>query len=312
MHGAQARVQHHLAAPRLRRLVPPRQQQAVAVPVHKGLGDLPDRRGDAAVVAAAAAARQPRPCYAPLRSISSEANTLRPPMASMQRYLNQSEAEAIDIELFNEYKFSVDQLMELAGLSVAHAMYDAYPPTTHARVLVCVGPGNNGGDALVAARHMKLMGYEPTVLYPKRTKKELYENLLHQVRRMGIEDLESLPGAEDAFARFDLILDGIFGFSFKGEIRAPFDALLPRLNAARLPIMAIDIPSGWDVEKGPVSAHGLAATGLVSLTAPKLCAKHFTGPHHYLGGRFVPPALAAKYRLDLPPYPGVATFVRLQ
>jgi hypothetical protein len=49
----------------------------------------------------------------------------------------------------------------------------------------------------------------------------------------------------------------------------------------------------------------------VSLTAPKLCAKKFEGPHHFLGGRFVPPAIANKYSLQLPPYPGTSMCVRI-
>ena len=73
------------------------------------------------------------------------------------KYLNQEEAQKIDQELFNEYSFSVDQLMELAGLSVAVALTKAYPKGTNSpSVLVCSGPGNNGGDGLVAARHLKL------------------------------------------------------------------------------------------------------------------------------------------------------------
>lgn len=65
----------------------------------------------------------------------------------------------MDQELFNEYGFSVDQLMELAGLSVASSIAKTYPitGTTHpTAILVCCGPGNNGGDGLVAARHLKL------------------------------------------------------------------------------------------------------------------------------------------------------------
>lgn len=46
------------------------------------------------------------------------------------RFLTQEEATAIDQDLFNEYKFSVDQLMELAGLSVATAIAKSYPPST--------------------------------------------------------------------------------------------------------------------------------------------------------------------------------------
>lgn len=69
--------------------------------------------------------------------------------------MNNSQEEAInvDIELFNEYGYSVDQLMELAGLSIATAIAKEY---TANKVLICCGPGNNGGDGLVAARHLKL------------------------------------------------------------------------------------------------------------------------------------------------------------
>lgn len=50
--------------------------------------------------------------------------------AARLKYLTQNEAAALDQDLFNEYKFSVDQLMELAGLSVAAAVARAYPPST--------------------------------------------------------------------------------------------------------------------------------------------------------------------------------------
>ena len=52
------------------------------------------------------------------------------------------------------------------------------------------------------------------------------------------------------------------------------------------------------------SKNGIQPDILISLTAPKLCAKQFRGRHHWLGGRFVPPALAQKYSLNLPEYPG--------
>ena len=55
--------------------------------------------------------------------------------------------------------FSVDQLMELAGLSVACSVFAEYPPSSHRRILVIAGPGNNGGDGLVAARHLYHFGY---------------------------------------------------------------------------------------------------------------------------------------------------------
>ena len=81
------------------------------------------------------------------------------------KYLTQDEAQKIDQELFNEFAFSVDQLMELAGLSVALALTKAYPLPTDkpSQVLVCCGPGNNGGDGLVAARHLKMFVSDPNI-----------------------------------------------------------------------------------------------------------------------------------------------------
>lgn len=74
------------------------------------------------------------------------------------KYLTQEEAQNIDQELFTKFAFSVDQLMELAGLSVAVALAKVYPlcEKQSNNVLVCCGPGNNGGDGLVAARHLKM------------------------------------------------------------------------------------------------------------------------------------------------------------
>jgi len=62
-------------------------------------------------------------------------------------YLSQKDAQDLDADLMgDDYAFSIDQLMEIAGLSVAQAVCDAFPPETHPRVLAVCGPGNNGGD----------------------------------------------------------------------------------------------------------------------------------------------------------------------
>lgn len=70
---------------------------------------------------------------------------------------------AIDKELMGPLGFSIDQLMELAGLSVACSLAEEYPSVKFPRVLIIAGPGNNGGDGLVAARHLIHFGYEVQV-----------------------------------------------------------------------------------------------------------------------------------------------------
>jgi hypothetical protein len=81
--------------------------------------------------------------------------------------------------------FSLDQLMELAGLSVSQALFKLQPPSRGNRILIAVGPGNNGGDGLVAARHLWHYGYKPTVYYPKRPKNELYQVSKERGKEMG-------------------------------------------------------------------------------------------------------------------------------
>jgi NAD(P)H-hydrate epimerase len=102
-----------------------------------------------------------------------------------------------------------------------------------------------------------------------------------------------------ALAASDVVLDAIFGFSFKPPVRAPFGMALPLIARAGLPIVSVDIPSGWDVERGDDAAPDADAAGggqgvpvlhpdvLVSLTAPKEGVRKFSG-RHFLGGRFVP------------------------
>ena len=57
--------------------------------------------------------------------------------------------------------------MELAGLSVAQATHDFWKLQPGKRILIVAGPGNNGGDGIVAARHLQLFGYKCTLVYPK-------------------------------------------------------------------------------------------------------------------------------------------------
>lgn len=109
---------------------------------------------------------------------------------------------------------------------------------------------------------------------------------------------ENITALKDALKSTDVILDAIFGFSFSPPLRAPFDAILPALADSGLPIVSVDIPSGWDVEDGRVpiiiedadgketTFLGLTPEVLISLTAPKLGVKDFK-EKHFLGGRFI-------------------------
>ncbi|KAG9292240.1 hypothetical protein G9A89_023960 [Geosiphon pyriformis] len=222
------------------------------------------------------------------------------------KYLTQRVAQKIDEELMSQAGgFSIDQLMELAGLSVAQAVAKVYSKQTHSQILVCCGPGNNGGDGLVAARHLSHFGYNPSIFYPKQAKKDLYERLVTQCNNLNIPFVNELT---PVLSQTNLILDAIFGFSFSGEIRPPFGEVIQVLKETKVPIVSVDIPSGWDLEKGNINNRSFTPVMLISLTAPKLCAQHFKGIH-YLGGRFVTPELEKKFGLHIPAYPGIEQVV---
>lgn len=158
------------------------------------------------------------------------------------KYLNQEEATNIDLELFSTYKYSLDQLMELAGLSCAHSIAKCYPLTSEnqaKKILVCCGPGNNGGDGLVCARHLALLGHQCQIYYPKRTEKEIYYNLVAQCSSFNdsVQFLNECPSLKDVNSgEYKLIVDALFGFSFKPPVRESFIPIMTVLQNANVPI----------------------------------------------------------------------------
>jgi NAD(P)H-hydrate epimerase len=178
-------------------------------------------------------------------------------------YLHQQLAKQIDQALFKT--FSLDQLMEIAGLSCFLAIQKEWKPS---RCLVLVGPGNNGGDALVCSRYLKHFGFDPRIWYPKRNPASLFVGLVSQLEELQVPFIDHVT-ANDLKTEF--IIDGIFGFGFHGDIRSPFDKILTLLKECDQ-IVSIDVPSGWEVDN-EVNLHGILPKMLISLTGPKVRTK---------------------------------------
>ncbi|KAK2748035.1 hypothetical protein FQN55_004584 [Onygenales sp. PD_40] len=226
--------------------------------------------------------------------------------------INAKDAASLDKDLMDEGAFSLDQLMELAGLSVSQAVYKVHPPSKGLNILVACGPGNNGGDGLVAARHLAHYGYKPTVYYPKQGKNELYERLKTQLHALSVP-FTTTPSLPTTLTTTDLIIDAIFGFSFSGPLRDPFPSLITTFETTDIPVLSVDAPSSWEIESGPPKdgpgAKFMPQT-LVSLTAPKPLVRWYRG-RHFLGGRFLTRDMAERYGLVLPEYPGVEQVVEV-
>lgn len=237
--------------------------------------------------------------------------------------LSAENAAALDKELMSSGAYSIDQLMELAGLSVSQAgttclqmvsgsqidRFKCTPSSLQTRVNVCLlrvdletmvcscfgcfavvllyvydAESNLGGDGLVAARHLFHYGYEPTMYYPKQSKNDLYQRLTQQLKDLDIPFTDDFPSA---ISSTDQVVDAIFGFSFSGEVREPFPKVIEALRDSKVPVLAVDAPSSWNIETGPPDdgpGKGFMPDALISLTAPKPLVKWFKGKH-YVGGR---------------------------
>ena len=212
----------------------------------------------------------------------------------------------VDAALMHDPGFSVEALMELSGLAVASAIAEVYPISDFPRVVAAIGPGGNGGDAMVAARHLANMGYAVQAFYPKRNSQPLYENLVATLNMMNVEMIDELPAPDAA----TVVVDGLFGFSFRPPVRPPFVAIIGAIAAFKH-VVSVDVPSGWGVNGDDESSGVLQPAVLVSLTAPKLCARSFRGQAHYLGRVFVPEAVARDHGLTRVNFEGANQIVRL-
>ncbi len=159
------------------------------------------------------------------------------------------------------------ELMETAGAAVAEAALQIAGPGP-ARV-VC-GKGNNGGDGLVAARHLADTGHEveAVLLWPRG---ELSPDASANLARFEGRVLEVGPGdLAGVLAGSGVIVDAIFGTGFSGAPRAPADGAIEAINRCEVGVVAADIPSGVDASSGEVAGAAVQAEITVSFHAAKL------------------------------------------
>ncbi|MGZ8629929.1 MAG: NAD(P)H-hydrate dehydratase [Actinomycetota bacterium] len=164
-------------------------------------------------------------------------------------------------------------LMERAGRAVAHAAAELAGGVYGRRAVVVCGTGNNGGDGLVAARHLARWGMRVAVLAVAPLD-ELREPSATNLARLGEQRLDVRSGSEDRLerelARADVAVDAIFGTGFHGDPRGAWAAAIEALNGASTPVVAVDIPSGVDGATGAVGADAVWAELTVTFGAAKV------------------------------------------
>jgi NAD(P)H-hydrate epimerase len=186
--------------------------------------------------------------------------------------LTSSDTEALDRET-EARGTPVGVLMERAGLAVARAASQLSDGAYGRRAVVVCGKGNNGGDGLVAARHLSGWGMavEVFVLADPASLREPAESKLAALARGGIEPRAGDPEAIGrALDRADVAIDAIFGTGFRGEPEGLVLGVITALNDGPAPVVAVDVPSGVEGDTGAVRGAAVAADVTVALGAPKV------------------------------------------
>lgn len=143
-----------------------------------------------------------------------------------------------------------------------------------ARVVVLAGSGNNGGDALLAGARLHYRGAETTALLVGSTAHAMGRGECEAAGALVIDassgDAAGLTEGAAALEQADLVIDGIVGVGAKPGLRPPADALVGAIPERSL-VVAVDLPSGLDVDSGDDSAPHVRADVTVTFTAPKPC-----------------------------------------
>lgn len=142
-------------------------------------------------------------------------------------------------------------------------------------VAVFCGKGNNGGDGFVAARHLLSCGIKPgifltgsinEVVNEAKTNLEILLKLKQKIFEINEENLNLV---KNRISKYALVIDALLGVGLSGEVRGIFRDLINIINAAKVKVLAVDIPSGLDANTGEILGCGIIADSTVTFVAKK-------------------------------------------
>lgn len=168
-------------------------------------------------------------------------------------------------------------LMARAGLAAAERAR-AMAGDSGKPVLILAGPGNNGGDALVVARHLKQWWFKVTVICPGGPGKYTGDAAaaLRDWQAAGGELATDIPSTQD----WALVVDGLFGIGLQRDLSGDYAALIEHVNNLDAPVLALDIPSGLDADSGRVLGCAIEADHTITFIALKPGLLTLDGPDH--------------------------------
>lgn len=174
-------------------------------------------------------------------------------------------------------------LMERAGLAAAELAREVCGGTGKP-VLIVAGPGNNGGDAFVVARHLRQWWHNVTVVSAGDETRRTGDAAvaLQSWRAAGGATVAEIPSRQD----WGLVVDGLFGIGLQRDVAGHHAQLVGAVNDAQAPVLALDVPSGLESDSGRVLGCAVRADhtitfialkpGLLTLAGPDCCGSVHT------------------------------------
>ncbi|HKW80164.1 MAG TPA: NAD(P)H-hydrate epimerase, partial [Casimicrobiaceae bacterium] len=172
-----------------------------------------------------------------------------------------------------EARAGAQGLMERAGVAAAGRARELLAGR-RSRVLVLAGPGNNGGDAMVVARHLRSWFFDVVVCTGDGARPP--GDVAAAWRALGGSTVADWTTDRD----FGLIVDGLFGIGLARAIEEPYARWIALANDSGIPILALDVPSGLDADTGVATSAAIRASATATFIALKPGLLTLDGPDH--------------------------------
>lgn len=166
----------------------------------------------------------------------------------------------IDRLMVEELNIEIMQMMENAGRNIAAASIKLFKPQ---RVSILAGKGNNGGDGIAAARHLKNRGIEVEIILGHKNLRKLAKKQLESAEKFKIPIKNKISGKPD------LIIDTLLGYQATGEPRGKIAELIEEANRLNVPVLSVDIPTGFDVTNNIWHAPSFENATVLTIGLPK-------------------------------------------
>ena len=210
-----------------------------------------------------------------------------------KRLVTSAESRECDRYAIEELQIPSLVLMENAALSIVEVLEKHLDVQPGQCVVVVAGRGNNGGDGMAIARHLRNRGVDVRVYltaHPDELKGDASANC-SAVRAMGIPlnvvtDATELSALERALRSADVVVDALLGTGITGEVRGIIADVIPIINAHARCVLSVDVPSGLNADTGAICGVCVNAHTTVTLGAIKRGLLLFPGAE-YVGDLFL-------------------------